>query len=102
MPIGQRVVQASHDAHSQIARDSSTSPSRPNCTMRITWLGARSMSGAMGQPLVHLWHWKQAPAGVPLRRQTSCRKSVVFKGVVSNGRFPVFSFQCKVFSLPSP
>ena len=49
--MGQRVVQASHEAHSQIACDSSTSSSAPRCTSRMTWLGRRSMSGPIGQPV---------------------------------------------------
>ena len=71
MPCGQRVVHASHEAHNQMACDSSTSRSAPRCTSRITWLGSRSISGPMGQPVLHLWHWKQAPTAVPLCRATS-------------------------------
>ena len=79
MPIGQRVVQASHEAHSQIACEPSTSASAPRWTSRITWLGSRSMSGPIGQPVEHLWHWKQALTGVPLRAarpssQQGCRR----------------------------
>ena len=45
------------------------------------------MSGPIGQPLVHLWHWKQALTGVPLRRSTSSRKPVLpkVKFVVPSG-----------------
>ena len=75
MPIGQRVVQASHEAHSQIACDPSTSASAPRWTSRMTWLGRKSMSGPIGQPVEHLWHWKHALTGVPLRCWTSSRKS---------------------------
>ena len=74
IPIGQRVVQASHEAHSQIACEPSTSASAPRWTSRMTWLGRKSMSGPIGQPVVHLWHWKHALTGVPLRCWTSSRK----------------------------
>ena len=65
--LGHRVVHASHEAHSQIACDPSTSSSAPRWTSRITWLGRKSISGPIGQPVLHLWHWKHALTGVPLR-----------------------------------
>lgn len=74
MLIGQRVVQASHNAQSQIARDESTSSAIPSCTSRITWLESRSISGPTGQPVEHLWHWRQTLTSVPLRLWTSWRK----------------------------
>jgi hypothetical protein len=53
---GQRVVQVWHEAQSQIARLFRTALSL-NCTLRMTWCGARSNSFANGQPLEHLMHW---------------------------------------------
>ena len=78
MSIGHRVVQAWHEAHSQIACDWSTPSSWPRWTIRITWLGSRSISGPTGQPVEHLWHWKQAETGVPLFRSTSSAKAESF------------------------
>ena len=72
------MVQASHEAHSQIACDPSTSSSSPRCTSRITWLGRKSISGPIGQPVLHLWHWKHALTGVPLRCSTSSANSLPF------------------------
>ena len=46
MPIGQRVVQASHEAHSQMACDSSTSASAPSCTSRMHLAGQQVHVGA--------------------------------------------------------
>ena len=75
--IGQRVVQASHEAHSQMACESSTSALGAQMDQPHDLAGKQVHLRSDGQPVEHLWHWKHALTGVPLRRSTSRRNPSV-------------------------
>ena len=73
MLLGQRVVQVSHEAQTQIVSLCNTAFLKPKLIERISLWGTISMAKVTGQPLVHFSHRKQAEIVSPLKSVTCFR-----------------------------